>query len=962
MAMAGAALPQAVVNKLADPDRIVAALGADTDERVRVIVEFAAPRLPDATNFANAAAADAAQISAVRNVQDQILSRVFALQGGLSGVAANDDLALKRMDYSPMFALSVDSETLQRLANDPAVLRIHEDRLSAPFLNVGTPTSLERIQMPEAVAAGATGSGWHVAVLDTGGRRSHKFLNARISRAACFGTNDAGQGSTSYCPGTATESFTLDSANDCDAAGPISGCGHGTHVAGTAAGFNNAPAAGEPLYGVARQSNIISINVFSEFTPAACEDTNGCVLSWGSDQIKALEHVYSLRNTINIAAANMSLGGGRFGTNCDADPLKPIIDQLRAAGIATVIAAGNSGYDTDVGAPACISSAITVGSSTKADVRSGFSNWGTLIDIVAPGSDINAPVTNGASNSSFGQYSGTSMAAPHVAGAFAALRSAVPNATVDQIETALKNTGTAITAAGVTKPRMNVNSALTALGGAQAAKAVVTSPAPSSTLPGASVTFQWNAGTNAQAYWLYVGNTVGGAQFHDSGQLGTGVLSRQVTGLPTNGSTVRVRLFTRLAGAWQFNDYTYTAASGAGVKAAITSPAAGSTLAGATVTFQWNAGTNAQAYWLYVGNTVGGAQFHDSGQLGTGVLSRQVTGLPTNGSTVRVRLFTRLAGAWQFNDYTYTAASAGGTKAVMTSPTAGSTLAGATVNFQWSAGSGAQAYWLYVGNTVGGSQFHDSGQLGTGTLSRQVTTLPTDGSTVRVRLYTRLAGAWQFNDYTYTAATSTPSKAVMSSPVAGSTLPGSSVTFQWNAGSQAQAYWLSVGSTAGGTQYHDSGSISASTLSRQVTGLPTNGSTVHARLWTRLGGVWQFNDYSYTAGSGLIATLTSPANGSTIAFRQVFTWTPVTGATQYWVEFGSTQGGRNYYDASQGTATSLTINWTGAAGLPLHMRLWTRHGGTWRFVDYQFVTPAAAAETAMGANVLTVAEQTAAAN
>ena len=122
----------------------------------------------------------------------------------------------------------------------------------------------------------------------------------------------------------------------------------------------------------------------------------------------------------------MSLGGGQRFSACDTDTRKPIIDQLRAAGIATLIAAGNDGSTSYIGAPACISSAIAVASSTSTDQRSSFSNWNSLVGLVAPGSNIVSSVVN--TNNAYESYNGTSMATPHVAGAFAALRSAVPGA------------------------------------------------------------------------------------------------------------------------------------------------------------------------------------------------------------------------------------------------------------------------------------------------------------------------------------------------------------------------------------------------------------------------------------------------------------------------------------------------------------------------------------------------------
>jgi hypothetical protein len=172
----------------------------------------------------------------------------------------------------------------------------------------------------------------------------------------------------------------------------------------------------------------------------------------------------------------MSLGGGSFDAPCDDEPIKPAIDNLRAIGVATVVAAGNNGEVANLSSPACISSAVSVGATTLADEVAWFSNVAPFLSLFAPGDEIVSSIPGG----DYEALSGTSMAAPHVAGAWAVIRQAVPDAAVADVLAALQSTGLPITdnrdgAPGTTTvPRIRMFSALASL-------TPVTSPAPTLT-------------------------------------------------------------------------------------------------------------------------------------------------------------------------------------------------------------------------------------------------------------------------------------------------------------------------------------------------------------------------------------------------------------------------------------------------------------------------------------------------
>ena len=278
------------------------------------------------------------------------------------------------------------------------------------------------------------------------------------------------------------------------------------------------------------------------------------------------------------------------------------------------------------------------------------------------------------------------------------------------------------------------------------AQANITSPANGSTFTSSTVTFYWDAGAGVSEYYLYVGNSQGANDIYGGSQ---GLSrSRTVSNLPTDGRTVYARLWSLINGDWQYNDYTYRAfSSGGGVKANITSPTPGSTFSSSTVNFTWDSGSGVSQYWLYIGSSQGGNDIYSQSQ-GTN-RSVTVTGIPTDGRMIYVRLWSYLGNGWQSNDYTYRAYSnTAPVKAAITNPLNGSTLTSSSATFYWNSGVGVSEYFLYVGTCSGCNNIYGQSQ-GT-SLSRTVSGIPTSGA-VYVRLWSLINGGWQYNDYGYTA-------------------------------------------------------------------------------------------------------------------------------------------------------------------------------------------------------------------
>jgi len=388
-------------------------------------------------------------------------------------------LSTKRYKMLPFVDLSVSESDLDKLLADPEIERVYE--------NVAVPPSLsESVPLVGAKTAwgppGYTGSGQTIVILDTGVDKNHLFFASPTSRfgpGGCFSTTDISEGITSFCSSPPSD-------QNCPVT--IAGCDHGTHVAGIAAGN------GGGIVGVAKDARLISVQVSSQWEDGVVSKSNNgvpvpltpcadsgrsspCALPITGDLLKALEWVYDRKdgdptvppNDPSIVAVNMSLGDGRFVAYCNG-LYAEIIDKLRSVGVATVIASGNNGYRDAISDPACTSTAISVGSTkdvvkidsttnTPREEISSFSNSYPGLSLLAPGEMITSAIPG----NGFAAWLGTSMAAPHVAGAWAILKQRNPNATVEQVLSALQGSGVPITDTrnGVTTPRIQIDKALT---------------------------------------------------------------------------------------------------------------------------------------------------------------------------------------------------------------------------------------------------------------------------------------------------------------------------------------------------------------------------------------------------------------------------------------------------------------------------------------------------------------------
>jgi subtilisin family serine protease len=822
----------------------------------------------------------------------------------------NDAEIVREFESIPFIAVEInDQEALIELVTSEEVEDLQLDEVLAPSLEYSVPL----IGADDTWNLGFTGEGQTVAILDTGVDYFHNFLLGKLVYEACYSTDGYRIGSyttETLCPnGQDTQEGTW-AGYACS--NSLDGCDHGTHVAGIAVGEMPGHS------GVAPDADFMSIQVFSRFPEemGLCgsdpADYGGdCVLALTSDVLYGLQRVYDERNNFDIAAVNLSLGSGLYTSNCDAiyPAVKALIDNLRAVGIATVAAAGNDGYSAGISFPACISSAISVGASTDGDLRASFSNWSAQLSLVAPGVGINSSEAWG----TFVSWSGTSMAAPHVAGAWALIQDLDANLAVTDVLNALKNTGTLVSG----KPRINVDAALISLSPKPATPSLI-SPANNSYVTTRTPTMLWSLVPSASFYELQISEDTTFLPTVSSSYVLPGASPTYTTTDYSEGRYYwRVRSLNQYGrpGDWSALYIVYVDTI-APLAPALSLPADNLINSRVTPLHRWVAPATATGYQLQYDEDLGdfSTPVFDSGTITAVQVTPAFAQLGNFDWRVRAR---DLAGNWSpWSAVRSLQIIAPLTIApVQVGPIASFLTNNNAPDFTWNAVPWAATYQLQIDNQATFASPEQDMVDTLGLTSHTASALPDGVWYWRVRAWNVNSpsepGAWSAGRM-FTVDTTAPLAPAPSKPLASNVENTRTPKFEWLAAPTANMYWLEVDNDSDFSSplVQQQTSVLTYTLSAaQALDFVPHYWRVQARDAAGNWGAWS-QTRSFT-----LSTMTAPLQGAFVTDETpILRWTAVAGAISYNYIVADDPGFTMLFDQNNTTGLSTAV-WDLSLGL-----------------------------------------------
>ncbi|MET7418607.1 S8 family serine peptidase [Dactylosporangium sp. NPDC005555] len=495
--------------------------------------------------------------------------------------------------YDPVqrgFSAAMSSQQAARLAADPAVASVEAVQRITVLDTQNNPPNwgddrIDQRSLPlnQAFTYPANpGQGATVYVLDTGLNASHTEFTGRVRQGTDIVDGDSNPA-------------------DCH--------GHGTHVAGTAVGTT---------YGIAKKASLVSVRVLN------CQGSGT-----NDDLIAGINWVRA--NAQKPAVANYSIG---CGSRCSSQAMDSAVSSLISSGVQFVQAAGNNGDDACYYSPQGVAAAITVGNSNSSDGRNSSSNYGSCLDLFAPGTSIVS--ASYSSNTGSATMTGTSMASPHVAGAAALYLGANPNATPAQVRDALVNNGSTgkITSPGSGSPNVLLYTGF--IGGGTPADPAVVNPGNRSSVVGQPVDLQiQGSGGTTPFTWSASGLPAG---------LSIGASTGRITGSATTAGTSNVTVTLKdAANKTATTQFTWTVTTGGGGCTPSQPVGNGGFESG---TSPWTATANVIGTWSQYPARSGSrnAWLNGGGKVQTDTVSQQVA-IPSGCTSVQLRFWIRITTA-----------------------------------------------------------------------------------------------------------------------------------------------------------------------------------------------------------------------------------------------------------------------------------------------------------------------------